>query len=74
MAERNSMNYLRQLDGLRALAVAAVAWSHWSAYWFPKTSLPWAEFGVETFFVISGFLITGILLDNRFRNVEAPGP
>jgi len=59
------MNYLRQLDGLRALAVAAVAWSHWSAYWFPKTSLPWAEFGVETFFVISGFLITGILLDNR---------
>ncbi len=59
------MNYLRQLDGLRALSVAAVAWSHWSVFWSPASSIPWAEFGVETFFVISGFLVTGILLDNR---------
>ncbi len=57
--------YLRQLDGLRALSVAAVAWSHWRAYWFQPSFVPWGELGVETFFVISGFLITGILLDNR---------
>ncbi len=65
MAGPKNSGYLRQLDGLRALSVAAVAWSHWRAYWFRESSVPWAEFGVETFFVISGFLITGILLDNR---------
>ena len=65
MAEKNPA-YMRQLDGLRALCVAAVAWSHWGAYFgFDQKTIPGAEFGVETFFVISGFLITGILLDNH---------
>ena len=56
-----------QLDGLRTLAVAAVMWSHWAPErWF--FGLPWGT-GVQLFYVLSGFLITGILIDNR----PAPG-
>lgn len=52
-----------QLDALRAFAVAGVAISHWvpKSYQF---GLPWWA-GVELFFVLSGFLITGILLRCR---------
>lgn len=52
-----------QLDGLRACAVGAVMLWHFS----PAASavIPWGPLGVELFFVISGFLITGILLRCR---------
>lgn len=56
-------HHMRQLDGLRTLAVGAVAWSHWmGSYQF---GLEWGLMGVNLFFVLSGFLITGILLDSR---------
>src|SRR5579862_2112977 len=55
------------LDGLRACSVAMVIVSHYLAYGsdprfrFPKIS--WLGFsGVDVFFVISGFLITGLLV------------
>jgi peptidoglycan/LPS O-acetylase OafA/YrhL len=54
--------YSPQLDGLRAWAVAAVAWSHWLPGW--QFGLPLGA-GVHLFFVLSGFLITRILLGLR---------
>jgi peptidoglycan/LPS O-acetylase OafA/YrhL len=54
------------LDGLRALATIAVLISHF----FPDRSpvqraFHWGRFGVLLFFVLSGFLITGLLLRGR---------
>lgn len=59
--------YLPELDGLRGIAVMAVILGHCStltAYgveqWLPFTH--WGWLGVEIFFVLSGFLITRILI------------
>jgi peptidoglycan/LPS O-acetylase OafA/YrhL len=49
--------YLPGLDGLRALAVVAVLLYHAELTWLPGGFL-----GVEVFFVISGYLITALLL------------
>jgi peptidoglycan/LPS O-acetylase OafA/YrhL len=63
--------YLPQLDTLRALAVALVIVQHGTPgryafkWWFP-----WGGVGVRLFFVLSGFLITQILLTEK-RCVEA---
>ena len=51
------MTYRPDIDGLRALAVLAVLIFHA----FPS-ALPGGFVGVDIFFVISGYLITGILL------------
>ena len=50
-------SYRRDIDGLRAVAIAAVVAFHA----FPGI-LPGGFVGVDVFFVISGFLITGIIL------------
>jgi peptidoglycan/LPS O-acetylase OafA/YrhL len=55
--------HMPQLDGLRAVAVVAVAVSHWTPA-FLAGIVPWGT-GVQLFFVLSGFLITGILLRSR---------
>ena len=50
------MNYRPDIDGLRAVAVLAVVLNHLSA-----PLLPGGYVGVDVFFVISGYLITGII-------------
>jgi peptidoglycan/LPS O-acetylase OafA/YrhL len=61
-SRHGSLTYLPGLDGLRALAVAAVLAYHAEVSWMPGGFL-----GVEIFFVISGYLITAILLRERAR-------
>lgn len=51
------------LDGLRALSVVCVILFHQT---IPGFSLGWS--GVFLFFVLSGFLITGILLDSKHNS------
>ncbi len=51
------LTYRRHIDGLRAVAVLAVVAFHAGLPW-----LPGGYVGVDVFFVVSGFLITGLLL------------
>ncbi len=62
-----STGYMRQLDGLRAVAVIAVAVFHWHHPVVFGVPLRLGSAGVNLFFVLSGFLITGILINVRER-------
>ena len=58
----SAVPYLPGLDGVRALAVMAVILYHAGVSWLPGGFL-----GVEVFFVISGYLITLLLLAEHER-------
>ena len=60
---RPPRGHLAGLDGLRALAIGAVMIFHLDPDWLPGGFL-----GVDIFFVISGFLITTLLVRERERD------
>lgn len=67
-APRRAMGYQPALDGLRAVSVLAVIVYH--AHSLGAPGLDWARggfFGVEVFFVVSGYLITTLLLEEHHR-------
>jgi peptidoglycan/LPS O-acetylase OafA/YrhL len=55
------LQFRKDINGLRAIAVVAVVLFHFNATWMPGGFA-----GVDVFFVISGFLMTGII----FRGIE----
>ncbi|MDG4884167.1 acyltransferase [Mesorhizobium sp. WSM4884] len=60
-----------QLDSLRAVAVTLVLYAHFLA---PNGTSFLGHLGVRLFFVLSGFLITRLLLDARDTDAFAAGP
>ena len=59
MAANRGIQYIPAIDGLRAVAVIAVMFYHLGFTWIPGGFL-----GVDLFFVISGYVITRLLLDS----------
>ncbi|UFH56291.1 acyltransferase [Spirosoma sp. KNUC1025] len=59
------MGYIKQLDTLRAIAVIFVIIHHWLSHIHFINKLWLGFYAVNTFFVLSGFLITGILFEHK---------
>ena len=61
---KSANGYMPQLDALRAIAVGAVILHHFLPLgrFIPYDFVTFGDLGVRLFFVLSGFLITGILL------------
>ncbi len=56
-AARPTLGHIRGLDGIRALSVLAII-----AFHTGLNSVPGGYYGVDSFFVLSGFLITSLLV------------
>jgi peptidoglycan/LPS O-acetylase OafA/YrhL len=63
MSAPRGIRYIPAIDGLRAIAVIAVMLYHLGVPWIPGGFL-----GVDLFFVISGYVITRLLLDSIHRS------
>lgn len=67
---RSTLNHFQQLDGIRFLAVGMVLFDHWMVG--RVDGLPLGALGVTIFFVLSGFLITRILLSSKDKLSTQP--
>lgn len=71
--KNNSPNNISSLDGLRAFSILIVIAQHFSsAHQFGAQNYLWrfqlGDLGVRIFFVISGFLITTLLMEEQARH------
>ncbi|WP_404333579.1 acyltransferase family protein [Sphingomonas sp. MMS12-HWE2-04] len=64
--QKTGLGYIAGIDGLRAIAVASVVLFH---LW-PQL-LPGGLTGVDIFFVISGFVVTGSIVGRDFASIGA---
>ena len=65
------INYRPEIDGLRAIAVLSVILFHARLNFFDYNFFNGGYFGVDIFFVISGYLITSIIYKELyFSNVQ----
>lgn len=68
MKEKRSavLSYMPQLDSLRSFAMFGVMITHFLRPDDPiRFQIPWGWLGVRLFFVLSGFLVTGVLIASR---------
>jgi len=57
--------YFPELDGIRAIAAFMIMLFHFTPIWYFPRIMVFGQTGVDLFFVLSGFLITTILLQSR---------
>ena len=62
MNNQFKLRYRPEIDGLRALAVLGVIFYHVEIFLFDKKILTGGFLGVDIFFVISGYLITFLII------------
>lgn len=70
----NKSFHIQELDGLRGIAVLTVLIGHvhidfWFKAWFQSITHLNGDLGVDIFFVLSGFLITRVLISDQKNNV-----
>jgi peptidoglycan/LPS O-acetylase OafA/YrhL len=61
------LKYRPEIDGLRTIAVLSVIIYHAEFSYDEGLLLPGGFFGVDVFFVISGFLITSLIMSEQYR-------
>ena len=71
-SDNQEKGYLIQLDGLRFFAILSVMAGHWLQWQINRPVVQGFPFGngVTLFFVLSGYLITDILLKNKNKYIE----
>jgi peptidoglycan/LPS O-acetylase OafA/YrhL len=65
------LTYIKSLDGMRAVFAFAVILTHWSLN-LPLSPIGWES--MQMFFILSGYLITSVLLSEREKAFERTDP